>query len=351
MTSSAARKSGDSSRDLWPRRGFAVHRPGIPEASPRSHGTPCRVPYHVVQVPALFCGWSGVGCTTVIEGPTRPPPARRWTARRWTWSTPGSPTSPTPTPPQCPPTPKPAACTCSSRPTRSPPPPAPRCWRPSPTAIHPECGAVVRTVLDALSAPAGAEDTRTQPQRYHDALHEAMQRLVTAGLLPDRAGQPVVAHISLADLMVLDGSSPLLEEWTANLRAQWAGHRAEASEGGSTGGAWLDGDAADAMACDAAMVPSSPGTSTPASWRIWSGCASSSTSSATTPAPARMTTPPTPASKRRPCRARAPRWGGKRSNARSSAKPRFSYCTHSECLSCGDSGSEARTIVLSSRQP
>ena len=76
-------------------------------------------------------------------------------------------------------------------------------------------------VLDALSAPAGAEDDRSQAQRYHDALHEAMHRLVTAGLLPERAGQPVKAwvHISLADLMVLDGSSALQEEWTARVRA------------------------------------------------------------------------------------------------------------------------------------
>ena len=123
--------------------------------------------------------------------------------------------------------------------------------------LTPECAAVVGTVLDALSAPAGAEDTRTHAQRCHDALQEAMQRLVTAGLLPERAGQPVKvwAHISLADLMVLDGSSALLEEWTARVRAQWAGHRAEASAGGGDGGAWLDGDAAGAMACDAAMAP------------------------------------------------------------------------------------------------
>ena len=39
-------------------------------------------------------------------------------------------------------------------------------------------------------------------------------------------------HISLADLMVLEGSSALLEEWTARVRAQWAGHRAQASAGG-----------------------------------------------------------------------------------------------------------------------
>ena len=123
--------------------------------------------------------------------------------------------------------------------------------------LTPECASIMAAVLDALSAPAGAEDTRSQAQRYHDGLHEAMQRLVTAGLLPERAGQPVKAwvHISLADLMALDGSSALLEEWASRVRAQWAAHRAQASAGGSDGGAWLDGDAAGAVACDAAMAP------------------------------------------------------------------------------------------------
>ena len=93
-----------------------------------------------------------------------------------------------------------------------------------------------------------------------------MQRLVTAGLLPERAGQPVKAwvHISLADLMMLEGSSALLEEWTSRVRAAWAGHRAEASAGGGDGGAWLDGDAAAAMACDAAMAPVVTGDVNPA---------------------------------------------------------------------------------------
>ena len=123
--------------------------------------------------------------------------------------------------------------------------------------LTPECASIVTTVLDALSAPAGAEDTRSQAQRYHDALHEAMRRLVTAGLLPERAGQPVKAwvHISLADLMVLDGSSALQEEWAGRVRAAWAAHRAGASAGGSDGGAWLDGGAARAAACDAAVAP------------------------------------------------------------------------------------------------
>ena len=67
-----------------------------------------------------------------------------------------------------------------------------------------ECAAAVAAVLDALAAPAGAEDDRTKGQRYHDALAEAMRRLAAAGLLPERAGQPVKAwaHISLADLIL-----------------------------------------------------------------------------------------------------------------------------------------------------
>jgi len=123
--------------------------------------------------------------------------------------------------------------------------------------LTPECAAVVGAVLDALSAPAGAEDDRTQDQRYHDALAEAMRRLVAANLLPERAGQPVKvwAHISLADLLQLDGSSARQEEWTAQIRAQWAAHRAAAAENGANDGAWLDGDAAEGIACDAAMAP------------------------------------------------------------------------------------------------
>jgi hypothetical protein len=59
----------------------------------------------------------------------------------------------------------------------------------------------------------------------------------------------------LADLLRLDGSSALQEQWTALVRERWAAHRAFASETGSDGGAWLDGDAAEAIACDAAMAP------------------------------------------------------------------------------------------------
>ena len=84
-----------------------------------------------------------------------------------------------------------------------------------------------------------------------------MRRLVAGGLLPERAGQPakVWTHISLADLLMLDGSSALQQQWTAEVRAQWAAHRAAASVGGSDGAVWLEGDAARAFACDAAVTP------------------------------------------------------------------------------------------------
>ena len=97
-------------------------------------------------------------------------------------------------------------------------------------------------------------------------LQEAMRRLIAADLLPERAGQPVRAlvHVSLADLMLLDGSSALLDEWTAGVRAQWAAHRAAASVGGSDGGAWLDGDAARAFVCDASVTPVVTGEVNPA---------------------------------------------------------------------------------------
>jgi hypothetical protein len=123
--------------------------------------------------------------------------------------------------------------------------------------LTPQCAALVTEVLDALSAPAGAQDTRTHDQRFHDGLQEAMKRLVTAGLLPERAGQPVKAmvHVSLADLRLLDAGSALQAEWTAHVRSQWTAARAQASVTGSDGAAWLDGPAAQAVSCDAAMIP------------------------------------------------------------------------------------------------
>ncbi len=53
--------------------------------------------------------------------------------------------------------------------------------------LTPECAAAITAVLDALSAPAGADDTRSHDQRYHDALEEAMRRLCFCIMVDSRA--------------------------------------------------------------------------------------------------------------------------------------------------------------------
>ena len=124
--------------------------------------------------------------------------------------------------------------------------------------LTPECAAAVTAVLDALSAPAGAEDTRTRDQRYHDAL---ARRRCAAWSRPGccRSG-PVSRSRSgrISRWRICSGwtaAPPCKRSGPRRSAPQWAAHRAAASEGGSDGGAWLDGDAAEAIACDAAMAP------------------------------------------------------------------------------------------------
>ena len=123
--------------------------------------------------------------------------------------------------------------------------------------LTPECAAMVQSVLDALAAPKDAEDQRTRPQRYHDALQEALKRLLASDLLPKRAGQPVKAlvHIGFPDLLAMDENSVLQDAWITEYRARWAAHRAAAAVSAGDGGAWLDGDAARRVACDAVIIP------------------------------------------------------------------------------------------------
>src|SRR5580692_9612077 len=123
--------------------------------------------------------------------------------------------------------------------------------------LTPQCTAMVQAVLDALSAPAGGGDLRTRRQRYHDALAEAMKRLLASDLLPQRAGQPVKAlvHIYFAELRDRDQDGILQDKWIAEYRARWAAARAANSVSTGDGGAWLDGDAARQVACDAMIIP------------------------------------------------------------------------------------------------
>jgi hypothetical protein len=63
-------------------------------------------------------------------------------------------------------------------------------------------------------------------------------------------------HVSLAELRAMDDGSVLETEWVTEMRIRWCARRAEtADSSGGDGGAWLDGDAARAMSCDATIVP------------------------------------------------------------------------------------------------
>jgi hypothetical protein len=123
--------------------------------------------------------------------------------------------------------------------------------------LSPDCAAMVGAVLDALSAPEPGGESRTQRERYHDALAEAMRRLLASDLMPKRAGQPLKAlgHIHFTELCALDTDSVLQDRWIADYQARWAARRAAASVSPGDGGAWLEGDAARAFAADAMIIP------------------------------------------------------------------------------------------------
>ena len=109
--------------------------------------------------------------------------------------------------------------------------------------LTPGCAATLTAVLEALGKPAGPEDLRTATQRRHDALEEACRRLIAAGMVPGRAGQPTQAlvHITLAQLRALPGASEAEAAWRAAAAARGRG--------------WLSGPDADAAACDATIAP------------------------------------------------------------------------------------------------
>ena len=94
----------------------------------------------------------------------------------------------------------------------------------------------------ASGKKTGPEDTRTRWQRRHDALEEACRRLIRAGMVPARAGQPtqLLVHLSLAQLRGTPGASPVEDAWAADRTTQPG---------------WLTGPEADAALCDATIVP------------------------------------------------------------------------------------------------
>jgi len=113
--------------------------------------------------------------------------------------------------------------------------------------LTPECAAAVQAVLEALGKKRGPEDDRTAAQRFHDALQEGCELLIRAKMVPDRAGSDtrVDVQIPLSALRGMDGASAVEEAW---LRARAGQH------------GYLECKDAEAVACDALIVPVVTGT-------------------------------------------------------------------------------------------
>ena len=108
--------------------------------------------------------------------------------------------------------------------------------------LTPECAAAVQAVLEALGKKAGPEDTRTEGQRFHDALQQGCELLIRAKMVPDRAGADthVAVHIPFPELRQRPGAPAAEEVWL----------RGTAGESG-----YLTGRDAEAAACDAVAEP------------------------------------------------------------------------------------------------
>ncbi|MGC1570384.1 MAG: DUF222 domain-containing protein, partial [Trebonia sp.] len=108
--------------------------------------------------------------------------------------------------------------------------------------LTPECAAAVQAVLEALGKKAAPEDTRTEGQRFHDALQQGCELLIRAKMVPDRAGADthVAVHIPFPELRQRPGAPEAEEVWL----------RGAAGEPG-----YLTGKDAEAAACDAVAEP------------------------------------------------------------------------------------------------
>jgi hypothetical protein len=137
--------------------------------------------------------------------------------------------------------------------------------------LTPACAAALQAVLEALGKKAGPEDVRTAPQRRHDALEEACRRLIGAGCLPDRAGQPtqVQLHLTLDQLRDLPGATDAEAAWRAGQAAaatqppSSTTQAAQAAAEGQPG--WLTGGASQPTTAHAsAATPSTTSSADPA---------------------------------------------------------------------------------------
>src|SRR5580700_9593112 len=108
--------------------------------------------------------------------------------------------------------------------------------------LTPECAAAVQAVLEALGKKADSADTRTEGQRFHDALQQGCELLIGAKMVPDRAGADthVLVHIPFPQLRQHPDAAAAEDVWL----------RGAVGEPG-----YLTGKDAEAAGCDAVGVP------------------------------------------------------------------------------------------------
>ena len=113
------------------------------------------------------------------------------------------------------------------------------------------CTAAVQAVFGSLGQKMGSEDTRSIAQRQHDALEEACRRLLAAGCLPERAGQPVRLQLGLSLEQLLTGIGQPGRPWLPPGFAQPPADGAAADLGPVLPGP----QAGPGDDCDAALAP------------------------------------------------------------------------------------------------
>ncbi len=104
-----------------------------------------------------------------------------------------------------------------------------------------QCAAALQAIFDSLGKHLGPDDTRTVEQRQHDALADALARLIKAGLLPESAGQATLAQVLIP-----------LSALRRDPRASEAEQAWIAAQAGQPG--WINGTGAGAASCDARIA-------------------------------------------------------------------------------------------------
>jgi Domain of unknown function (DUF222) len=124
--------------------------------------------------------------------------------------------------------------------------------------LSPECAAALGSLVRRFAVKCGRQDTRSQPQRQHDALMQLCLRLLGSDLsapAPGGAAAQMLVLTSLSDLYDLDDGSAMQQIWIDRAAAWFAGQHAAAADDAGDGAVWLGGAAARSLACGAVLFP------------------------------------------------------------------------------------------------